>query len=81
MADDFMGWNYRLTVQKVGDEQVWAVREFYYDEAGNVVAWTEDAVHAEGETWDEVANDLEHMGEALTQPTFDLDTQTWLKDT
>jgi hypothetical protein len=70
-------WNYRLTVETVDDEQVWSVRELYYDDTGEVVNWTQDAVGPSGESWKECANDLSRMVHAMALPAFDVDAGAW----
>lgn len=73
-----MSWNYRLTRTTVEGEEAWGIREIYYDEAGEVMHWTEDTVAAHGETREELADDMNRMAQALAMPAFDVDTKTWI---
>lgn len=52
------GWNYRLTKMREGDEDVFAIREVYYDAEGNVNGWTENPVYPQGSSWVEFLNDM-----------------------
>ncbi len=73
-------WNYRTTVRKVrvllpGVDDVleeWGIREVYYDDAGKIISWSEEAIDAHGESLTELANDFSLMGRALALPVVDL---------
>lgn len=70
-------WNYRLTVQTVHGEEVWAIRELYYDKDGKVHMWSEHPDHPQGETLGELRDDIVRYTDALNHPALDLDTMTW----
>lgn len=58
-----MSWNYRITREKVtnldGTEaDFFACREVYYDDDGNVTAWSEDPIDFAGDTPGEVIESL-----------------------
>lgn len=69
-------WNYRMTVQTVDGEEVWAVRELYYRD-GAVEMWSQDPDHPQGETQAELHDDMVRYADAVNHPAFDLDTMTW----
>lgn len=66
-------WNYRLMrhTDAFGREY-FAIHEAYYDDAGNVTAWTDDAASPMGETKDEVREELERMLRALEYPVVEV---------
>lgn len=69
-------WNYRL-VKRVYDDDLpaddLAIHEVYYDEAGEIVAWSADPATPGGEDLDGVRRDLEMFIEALAKPTLNYD--------
>ncbi len=84
-----MTWNYRVTRRKVRttvdvgetvEEYLFELREVYYNEDGSVQSWTEEPVHAVGDTWMELADTLAIMGRAIGIPVLDLDREggVWL---
>ena len=64
-----MTWNYaafrtRYNLRYNGEdhfEEVFDVREIYYDEAGNITACTKEGVRPLGDTQEELMGDLEKM--------------------
>lgn len=70
-------WNYRVTVQNVHGEEVWAVRELYYDADGKVHMWSQNPDHPQGETLAGLRDDLARYADALNHPVLDLDSMTW----
>lgn len=72
-----MTWNYRMTVETCDDEDVWALREVYYDDDGNVTSWSKDPVTPIGTSWREFADELSRMSGVIGQLAFDLDTKAW----
>lgn len=64
-------WNYRVVRTKEGDEYVFDVREFYY-ENGQIAAWSRDPIAPGGESWHELADDLVKMQRAVSEPIIDL---------
>lgn len=71
-------WNYRMTVTLIDGEEFWAIRELYYDDAGEVVSWTQDPAYPAGETDEEFYKDMRHYWEATQHPAFDIDKRIWL---
>lgn len=67
-------WEYRVTVDRSGDEPVYAVREVYYSIDGILdgVSWTADPVYPQGETLDEFQRDLAHYAAAADKPVIDI---------
>lgn len=70
-------WNYRVTVTREpdglgGTEEVFAIREVYYNEAGRPISWSEQAIAPVGDSWKSVADDLAKMGRAVGIPVLDL---------
>lgn len=64
-----MEWNYRVFREKDGG---YVIREVYYDANGSILACTENAVEPTGESLEELAQDIEWFGEALTLPVLTL---------
>lgn len=77
VVDGCRKWNFRLTVQTVEGEDVWEIREIYYDTDGTVSNWSLDAVAASGSSWIEWADELAWMFRVVSYPVFDLDTEDW----
>lgn len=73
-----MSWNYRLIHKRDvfpggGTGDYFGVHEVYYDDAGNVMHWTERAVGVSGETVKEAQQVRIRMLEAWHQPTLEWD--------
>jgi len=73
-----MSWNYRLCKQTVttpsGElETVFAIHEVYYEEDGQITAWTERPAYPMGETRDEFLGDMYHYRQAVEKGIVDLD--------
>jgi hypothetical protein len=71
-------WNYRFCVETVPDglgesEEVWTVREVYYNKKGKPNGFSADPMHAQGSTFVECADDLARMSEGLQGPCFRID--------
>lgn len=67
-------WAYALTRQSTDDETQYAIRELYFDAAGNVVTWTVGPAHPTGDTVGELQADLQAMDSASMSPrVFDID--------
>jgi len=66
-------WNYRLMrhIDAFGREY-FAIHEAYYNDVGEVTAWTDDAASPMGQTMDEVRDDLEKMLRALDYPVVEV---------
>ena len=61
-----MSWNYRV-VQR---EDLFAIHEVYYDEAGKPAAVTADAMTPDGDTLEELRETFEQFREAFDQPVL-----------
>lgn len=60
-------WDYRVFKEPNGE---YLVREVFYDDAGMIVASTEDAVAPLGDSLDELAKEIEYYKRALTLPVL-----------
>lgn len=67
-------WNHRVVVKKVGGENHYGIHEVYYDSNGNPTACTEDPVHPFGETFEELAAEIQYFSQALEKPLLDYDS-------
>ena len=71
-----MTWNYRVIHEKIilGDyeEDVYTIHEVYYDEEGNPELTTESACYPQGETLDELREDMEFYRRALSKPVLEM---------
>jgi len=73
------GWNHRVVKRTVslpggGTEAVFAIHEVYYGTGAkrNVGhSWTENPVHPQGETLDELKRELTMMYQATLKPTLE----------
>lgn len=68
-----MTWNYRVTKRKILGEDVFEIREVYYDKKGKVEAWSGDAIEPCATSKVDLQKDLVRMVEATTKPIIDLD--------
>lgn len=72
-----MTWRYAVTKGEQQDfedgpiRDFYAIREVYFNEDGTVNSWTVDAI-VEGETLEELYEDLERVRSALNLPLIDL---------
>ena len=66
-------WNYRLARHTEDGEDVYDIREVYYNANGVELLWTDVPAAPHGVSNVELAGDLEEMLEATTRPRFDLD--------
>jgi len=64
-------WNYRVTREVVGGEDVYAVREFYY-ENDEIKAWSVDPKGPRGDTYVELVTDYTMFAAAFNHPTLDI---------
>jgi len=68
-----MGWNYRVMRHKSAQGQVWfGIHEAYYNDEGEVTAWTDEPSQPCGETMEELKNDLGRMLRATDYPVIDV---------
>ena len=70
-----MSWNYRVMKRKIKgadyEEEFYAIYEVYYEDDGSIKAWTEKPVSIQGETLEELKNDLGYYSKALKEPVLD----------
>ena len=64
-----MTWNYRV----IEDKGKFRIHEVYYNDAGEITAISEDQIAPEGETLEELKNDLEYYFAALKNPVLKKD--------
>ncbi len=62
-------WNYRVFLEDDGD---YIVREVFYDETGEIIACTQDAVEPLGESLQALREDIAMFQEALQLPVLTL---------
>lgn len=66
-----MSWNYRVVKHEQDDMVFYTIHEVHYDENGEAIAYTENAVPAFGEDHQELKDSLIHQMGALTKPVLD----------
>lgn len=67
-----MTWNYRVVHRLVSNEHIYAIHEAYYDD-NKKTSITEEPVHPQGESLDELKRDCEHYLQALERPVLEYD--------
>lgn len=84
-----MSWNYRV-VEYYSNENpgnfdipeeekyFYHIHEVYYDEEGNIQAWSENPDHPFGLTDNELKEDLNKMLEAFNKPVLKFDSNNYL---
>ena len=66
-------WNYRVIKHDTDENIVYQVHEVYYNDRGEIDGFTEDAVHASGESFEELLSDLDMMvKDAKNRPVLSL---------
>lgn len=65
-----MTWNYRIVHRVVKGEDIYAIHEAYYD-GDKPTSITDESVHPQGETLEELKRDFEHYLKALEQPVLE----------
>lgn len=67
-----MSWNYRIIQIPSDDEEgdVFVIREVYYDDADEILFWTEGDAAPIGSTYQEVSDDCDKMLEAFNKPVL-----------
>jgi hypothetical protein len=66
-----MPWDYRLMHQLRDGEDIFGIHEVYYDEQGNVKNWTINTLGPQGETYEELIEDLSMWMTAFDKPLLD----------
>ncbi len=64
-----MTWNYRVMV---GDGR-YAMYSVYYED-GRISSWSVDPMHLDGESLEELAEELERYRQALLKPVLEYET-------
>jgi hypothetical protein len=71
-------WNYRMTVQGHGEDEVWTLREMYYDRKDKVLGWSEDPVPLLAESHAGIREELINFMDAGNRPAYDLNREVWV---
>lgn len=74
-------WRYAMTRETDADgEHFFTIREVYFSEDG-ALSWTEDAIAARGDSWQECADDLALMSRAIGSAVLDIsaDPPQWIR--
>lgn len=64
-----MTWDYRI----IEDKENFRIHEVYYNDAGEITAISEDSIAPEGETLEELKDDLKYYFAALKRPVLKKD--------
>lgn len=73
-----LSWNYRVVREvctlpaDLGTEDVFTLREVFYDDEGKPELWSSDPCHPQGETLDDIRADLNYMLVALEAPVLEM---------
>lgn len=59
-------WNYRV----IESEEVFRIHEVYYNQKGEITAFSENPITPLGDTLDELRGDLEYYMQALDRPVL-----------
>lgn len=68
-----MTWDYRI----IEDKENFRIHEVYYNDAGEITAISEDSIAPEGETLEELKDDLKYYFAALKRPVLKKDEITF----
>lgn len=55
-------------------EWVYVIHEAYYNKRGQIWGWSTDPMHPQGETLQELKNDLKHIALAFKKPILNMAT-------
>ena len=74
-----MTWRYAMTREVHDGEAFYTIREVYTSDDGKI-GWTQDAIAARGDTWQQCGNDLALMGRAVGSSILDIsgDGYEWI---
>jgi len=64
-----MVWNYRV----IEHDGLFYIHEAYYNDNGDITAISEDPMHPQGETPEELKNDMKYFLQAFNRPTLKKD--------
>jgi hypothetical protein len=59
-----MFWNYRI----IEYDEIFYIHEVYYNDNGNISAISEDPMHPQGKTLNELKGDMEYFLQAFNRP-------------
>jgi hypothetical protein len=71
-------FDYRLSVHEGINQQVWMIREFYYDEQGEVIGFSDTPVPLAAESEEGIREELLRFTQAVLKPAFDIDAGNWI---
>lgn len=63
-------WNYRAVKTEHTDGPTFCIHEVYYNDDGDITAWSVDPISPMGETASELASDIRDMLKAFAHPTL-----------
>jgi hypothetical protein len=63
-----MTWDYRIIKHDTVKSGHFAIHEVYYDDKGNVEAWTEEPIEIIGSSKSEIVKDMEYIISDIKQP-------------
>lgn len=71
------GWNHRVIrstheIEPFPPEEMFAIHEVYYDEAGTPSSWTAEPISIAGDTWKEAAEAWMRMQRAFELPALEV---------
>lgn len=68
-----MTWNHRVMRSEYAGESYHTIREVFYDEDGNIEGWTAEPIAPQGETPEELRDELQRMLACLDRPVLEED--------
>lgn len=60
-------WNHRIICRELENERVFNIHEVYYED-DEIIGWTEEPVHPQGETPKELREELKMFQRAFDKP-------------
>ena len=73
-----MSWNYRVTFRPTQPLHGYQIREVFYNEDGVVKFYTENAIAAHGDIFEELEKDHNMMADAFNKEPLNLDHVDYL---
>lgn len=70
-----MSFNYRMIRHVDGEDYVFNIHEVYYDKDGKVKSWSENPIHAQGDTPIDCLEDLCLMQQAFHEPIMEINSE------
>ena len=65
-----MEWDYRVILYDSDENHCYKIHEVFYDERGEIIAVTEEAIEAMGDTLEDLVADLLLMAQAAEKPVL-----------